>query len=188
MSAQLLVAGEVVPFDEEMNVEFAEDRRETVDIVKFVLDAAARYAQPIAERLLSIGDRGLKEAIPMNPDTLGDAGPSGPENWDARLRDVDVLITLTAWRSESLDELRGTTLPGTGSGLSVQHEQPAATLPGAREHFGFGDGFSQPAIAGAVTGPRHGEGTLTRLRRWRDGTSTANWSDSSWPSMMVVTS
>src|SRR5262252_6832013 len=54
-----------------MNIELTEDRRETVDIVEFVLDAAARYAQPIAERLLSIGDCSHEEAVPMNPNTLG---------------------------------------------------------------------------------------------------------------------
>jgi Dyp-type peroxidase family len=55
----------------------------------------------------------------------------------------------------------------------ASHPQPAATLAGAREHFGFKDGFSQPAIAGAKTGPRDGEGVLVKdpLRRnkyWRD--------------------
>src|SRR5207244_2184314 len=59
-----------VPFNEEMNVELTENRRKPVDIVEFVLNAAARSAQPIAERLLSIGDGGHEEAIPMNPDTL----------------------------------------------------------------------------------------------------------------------
>jgi hypothetical protein len=61
MSAKLLVARKMVPFDEQMNVELTEDRRETVDIVEFVLNAAARCAQPIAERLLSIGDCGHEE-------------------------------------------------------------------------------------------------------------------------------
>src|SRR5438105_6473149 len=71
MSTELLVAGKMVPFDEEMNVELTENRRETVDVFEFVLDAAARYAQPIAERLPSIGDRGYEEAISMNPHTFG---------------------------------------------------------------------------------------------------------------------
>src|SRR6266404_3407053 len=70
MSAQPLVAGEMVPFDEEMNVELTENRRETVDIVEFVLNAPARCAQSIAERLPSIGDCGHEEAIAMNPNTL----------------------------------------------------------------------------------------------------------------------
>src|SRR4029077_15019652 len=71
MSAQPLVAGEMVPFNEEMNVEVTENRRKPVDILEFVLNAAARYAQPIAKRLPSIGDRGHEEAIAMNPHALG---------------------------------------------------------------------------------------------------------------------
>src|ERR1700730_1986345 len=71
MSAKLLVARKMVPFDEQMNVELTEDRRKTVDIFEFVLNAAARCAQPIAERLLLIGDCSHEEAIPMNPGTLG---------------------------------------------------------------------------------------------------------------------
>src|SRR6266446_4730343 len=75
MSAKLLVARKMVPFDEQMDVELTEDRRETVDIVEFVLNAAARCAQPITERLLSIGDCGDEEAIAMNPHALGDDLP-----------------------------------------------------------------------------------------------------------------
>src|SRR5438046_660631 len=72
MSAQPLVAGKMIALDQQMNVELAEDWRETVDIIEFVLNPAARCAQPIAERFPSIGDCRHEEAIPMNPDTLGD--------------------------------------------------------------------------------------------------------------------
>ena len=54
------------------------------------------------------------------------------------------------------------------AGLATDVSQQAADAGRRAEHFGFGDGFSQPAIAGANTGPRDGEGTLTRWRRWRD--------------------
>jgi Dyp-type peroxidase family len=101
-------------------------------------------------------------------EALGDPLPAG---WQTGLRETHVLITLTAWDPEHLGALRAEheeRLAGPLSGLAVADTQPAAALPGAREHFGFGDGFSQPSIAGAVTGPRNGEGTLTRWRRWRD--------------------
>lgn len=103
-------------------------------------------------------------------DLLGDARDSSPENWDRGLRgDAQVLVTLTAATGEGLSGALAklhATLPA--SGLGVVHEQAAAALPDAREHFGFEDGFSQPAIAGVQTGPRDGEGALTRWRRWRD--------------------
>jgi Dyp-type peroxidase family len=102
---------------------------------------------------------------------LGDAGPEAPDRWDPGLRDADLLVVLGAWRQEMLEGLRAELeeeLTGPGSGLEIVHRQPAAMLPRAREHFGFGDGFSQPAIAGAETGPRDGEGTLSKWRRWRE--------------------
>src|SRR5439155_17361611 len=77
MGAELLVAREMIAFDEEMNVELAENRRKTVDIVEFVLDAAARCAQPIAERLPPVGEGGNEEAVSMDPDALGGNLPRG---------------------------------------------------------------------------------------------------------------
>lgn len=102
---------------------------------------------------------------------LGDLGADGPERWQPGVRDAHLLVVLTAWRPDALEGRRAEVeeeLGSPGCGLEVTLAQPAATLPGAREHFGFGDGFSQPAIAGASTGPRQGEGTLTRWRGWRD--------------------
>ena len=99
---------------------------------------------------------------------LGDVGASDPSGWEPGLRDSHVLSVLTARDRDALEaarsELRDSFAQG---GLSVVHEQYAYALPEQRERFGFQDGFSQPAVAGAETGPRVGEGTLTRWRRWR---------------------
>jgi len=99
---------------------------------------------------------------------LGDFGVSDPSGWEPGLTDSHVLAVLTARDREALEaarsELRGAFAQG---GLSVTHEQYAYALPEQRERFGFQDGFSQPAVAGADTGPRVGEGTLTRWGRWR---------------------
>jgi Dyp-type peroxidase family len=102
---------------------------------------------------------------------LGDVGACAPAAWPAPLRETHLMITLTAWKPEALAGVRAEheeRLHRADSGLATTYAQPAATLAGAREHFGFSDGFSQPAIAGADTGPRDGEGTRTRWRSWRD--------------------
>ena len=102
---------------------------------------------------------------------LGDRGASAPEAWQLGMRDNHLVVILTAWSADAVERLladAGEELAGLGSGLALSHVQTAAALPGEREHFGFGDGFSQPAIAGASTGPRRGEGTLGRFGRWRD--------------------
>ncbi|MGB0095981.1 MAG: Dyp-type peroxidase [Solirubrobacteraceae bacterium] len=102
---------------------------------------------------------------------LGDRGASAPERWEPGLRDTHLLVTLTAWTADHLVGPRAELdehLTDSRAGFRLTYPQVAETLSGAREHFGFSDGFSQPAIAGASTGPRDGEGTLTRWRRWRD--------------------
>mgnify|MGYP003693646737 CR=1 FL=1 len=58
MGAELLVAREMISFGKQMNVELAENRRRNGRYRRIrAADAAARDAQPIAERLLPIGDR-----------------------------------------------------------------------------------------------------------------------------------
>lgn len=117
------------------------------------------------------GLEAFSQGMAARAEALGDLGASAPGNWQPGLRDTHVLVTFTAWRAETLAERqveRAEQLVEPDNGLSLTCDQPAATLAGAREHFGFGDGFSQPAIDGANTGPRDGEGTLTRWSGWRD--------------------
>jgi Dyp-type peroxidase family len=112
------------------------------------------------------------DGMAARADSLGDQGSNGPDTWQPGLRDIHVLVTLASWEAESLAELRAEQeqeLVDPGSGLALRFSQHAATLGrGVREHFGFSDGFSQPAVAGAATGPRDGEGALTRWGQWRD--------------------
>lgn len=122
-----------------------------------------------AERM--VGLEAFCSGMAARAAVLGDLGSSAPEAWDPGLRDAHLLITLTAWNEDQLVATRAELdehLADPGIGLQLTYAQVAATLAGAREHFGFSDGFSQPAIAGASTGPRDGEGTLTRWRRWRE--------------------
>jgi Dyp-type peroxidase family len=100
---------------------------------------------------------------------LGDVGRSAPELWDCGLGtgQAHVLITLHAPTEPARDE-RVAFWKGQvdGGGLRLVHEQLANTLPHSREHFGFADGFSQPAVEGTNRDPR-GEGVLRRFSRWR---------------------
>jgi Dyp-type peroxidase family len=57
-----------------------------------------------------------------------------------------VLVTVNAMRGADLDAALPTL---AGDGVRVLHEEHTELLPNSREHFGFADGFSQPAIEGA---------------------------------------
>lgn len=118
------------------------------------------------------GLEAFTQGMAARAETLGDQGASDPESWQPGLCDTHVLVTLTSWQPEPLAGHRAEQeqeLVGPGNGLALSFAQHATTLDGGiREHFGFSDGFSQPAIADAVTGPRDGEGALTRWGQWRD--------------------
>jgi Dyp-type peroxidase family len=108
---------------------------------------------------------------------LGDLGANDPDNWDPALREeVHILFTVYAVSPEArrgaVQELTGEL---AGAGMTVVHEQRADMLGGDREHFGFRDGFSQPALEGISEDrrSRRGEGVQRRRARltgprWRN--------------------
>ena len=81
---------------------------------------------------------------------LGDVGDSSPEKWQwggPTQRAVDVLVMLYAVDREALEEGRSI-LDLEQSGVSIVKELDTSHLTD-REHFGFHDGISQPAIEGS---------------------------------------
>src|SRR5262249_19315804 len=70
MRAKLQIARQMVALGEQVNVEFAKNRRETIDVVELGLDGAAPYAQPVGERLPPVGKCRSKETVGMNPHSL----------------------------------------------------------------------------------------------------------------------
>lgn len=99
---------------------------------------------------------------------LGDVGRNAPEHWDEGLGDAHVLITVNALDeaelAKTLDVLRA---EAASHGHEIVFEQDAHVLPGSREHFGFADGFSQPAIEGASDDRKAGGGVPLKGGRWR---------------------
>lgn len=81
---------------------------------------------------------------------LGDVEDSSPEKWEwggPTQRSVDILVMLYAADPEALEEGRSI-LHLDGSGASIIKELETSRLTD-REHFGFHDGISQPAIEGS---------------------------------------
>jgi Dyp-type peroxidase family len=114
-------------------------------------------------------------------DKLGDTGRSAPGNWEEKLRDVEshhLLLSLMARDACVLAErveMLERRIREDPAGLAVAYRQDVRLLPHtdddipvSREHFGFADGFSQPAIKG-VGGPhdKKGMGTRRRFGKWR---------------------
>jgi Dyp-type peroxidase family len=108
---------------------------------------------------------------------LGDLGDNDPDAWDASLREgIDVLFTVYGLTpGQRTDAAKDLAARLRGAGMTVVHHQCADMLPDGREHFGFYDGFSQPALAGVAEDrrSRRGEGVQRRSlpfmeEQWRD--------------------
>ncbi|MDQ8043636.1 MAG: hypothetical protein AAGC46_01285 [Solirubrobacteraceae bacterium] len=101
---------------------------------------------------------------------LGDIGRNAPDRWDDGLGTgaAHVLVTVNALDEphlgRALADLRAEV---ARHGHEIVVEQAAHTLPGSREHFGFADGFAQPAIEGATDDRAAGGGVPLRGGRWR---------------------
>lgn len=102
---------------------------------------------------------------------LGDVGPSDPSGWDEGLGTgvAHVLLTVNGQTSEQIDAaLRALRAELTDAGAgAVVFEEDAQLLPRAREHFGYADGFAQPAIEGVNEDKLAGGGVPEKDGRWR---------------------
>jgi Dyp-type peroxidase family len=102
---------------------------------------------------------------------LGDIGESAPEHWEECFRSgaAHVLVMISAKDSAALAERdqRIRALVESRGGASVVVTQIGAVLPTGREHFGYADGFSQPAIEGSRFPDHPGAGAPAKNGGWR---------------------
>ena len=116
----------------------------------------------VSEATIESFSEEFRNGMKASADGLGDVGASAPERWEAGLGTgaADLLVTINAIDDavleEALDELRNG-LAERGQ-LAVVHEVHARMFSNTREHFGFADGFSQPAIEGVSEDVAVGEG------------------------------
>jgi Dyp-type peroxidase family len=108
------------------------------------------------------------------PRVLGDVDASAPDLWEANLgtdqSHVLVMINGSAGNAERFAEAVSRVLErARAGGLALAHRQDTEALENRREHFGWADGFGQPAIEGAVGRSRPGQGVpLDDGVGWRD--------------------
>ena len=84
---------------------------------------------------------------------LGDIGESAPVHWETPLGtpDIHVVLVAVAPNAERLERVleRGRNAYQQLSGLEVIWRQECYALPTEKEHFGFKDGISHPAVEGS---------------------------------------
>jgi Dyp-type peroxidase family len=101
---------------------------------------------------------------------LGDTGISARDHWAGGLGTgaAHALLTVNALGEEALQRAVAGVEGGLAAeGLTVVHRVDAALLEGVREHFGYTDGFAQPAIEGVSEERAAGGGVPTEGGGWR---------------------
>jgi Dyp-type peroxidase family len=107
----------------------------------------------------------VRDGMAARAERLGD----DPGSWEDGLRELEVLVVVHAQSAEALEAQAGRwerELAGAQSGLELAHTQEAALLGQQREHFGFTDGFSQPAIEGVAREDIRGQGVPYKRAPW----------------------
>lgn len=133
------------------------------------LTFAALRALDVPATLLAAFPQEFQDGMARRADELHDSGPDHPRHWDAGFGSGEpcILVTVNAQRDSDLDGvLAGLRGELEGPGVTVLHEERASALDGRREHFGFADGFAQPAIAGDGNVAKPGDGKPEAKGRW----------------------
>ncbi len=134
------------------------------------LTAAGLRALGVSEEVVESFAVEFRAGMSARAKVLGDGGPSSPDKWEAGLGTGDAHVLLTINAKETKDHRRALSKMKAamkGFEVGVVFQQDAELLAGAREHFGFADGFAQPAIAGATDEKAAGGGTPEKDGRWR---------------------
>jgi len=111
-------------------------------------------------RALGCSDRSLdafpaefRAGMAARAQVLGDIGDSAPANWEEPFTrgEAHALVMVSAKDPQALAERDGRIRAAVerAGGATVVGDQAGAALEGGREHFGYADGFAQPAIEGS---------------------------------------
>jgi Dyp-type peroxidase family len=114
----------------------------------------------------------FRQGMAARAESLGDRGTNAPEHWEKGLGTGEAHVLLTVWAVDNAhldavrEELRQ--VGATHGATTVINETRAEELPGGKDHFGFFDGISQPAVEGGGMKGRPGDGQPNGAGGWRD--------------------
>ena len=133
--------------------------------------AAGLRALGVSDAVVGSFSKEFRSGMAARSVLLGDIGPSDPGTWEDGLGTGDVHVLLTINAQERKDHQRALgkmrdAMQETG-GISIVHQEDTEMLPGAREHFGYADGFAQPAVEGSSDDRARGGGVPLKGGGWR---------------------
>ena len=125
----------------------------------------------VSDEVVGTFSKEFREGMAGRATRLGDVGVNDPKGWEEGLGsgEAHVLLTINAQEKEDHQRALGKMRAAMedAGGIEIVYQQDTALLKGAREHFGYADGFAQPAIEGASDAKAPGGGVLEKDGRWR---------------------
>ena len=133
--------------------------------------AAGLRALGVSDKVVDSFSREFREGMSSRAALLGDVGPSDPRSWDPGLGtgDAHVLLTINAQQTPDHQRALGKMRDAMdeAGGIRIVFQEDTELLPGSREHFGYADGFAQPAIEGSSDDKARGGGVPLKDGGWR---------------------
>ncbi len=142
-----------------------------VTTLNVAVTAAGLKALGVSDDVVSSFSAEFREGMAGRAVRLGDTGSNDPKSWERGLGSGEAHVLLTINAQEVEDHRRALGLMRAAmdeaGGLRIVYQQDTGLLDGSREHFGYADGFAQPAIEGASDIKAPGGGVLEKDGRWR---------------------
>ncbi|HEV2785629.1 MAG TPA: hypothetical protein VGV67_04515, partial [Solirubrobacteraceae bacterium] len=111
------------------------------------MTAGGLEALGVAEETIASFSHEFRQGMAARAELLGDTGPSAPRAWEQGLGTGDAHVLLTINAQTTGDQRRALgkmeAVMQDAGGVRIVFAQDAELLHGAREHFGFADGFAQ---------------------------------------------
>jgi Dyp-type peroxidase family len=142
-----------------------------VTTLNVAVTAAGLRALGVSEKVVGSFSHEFRDGMATRSQLLGDVGPSDPTTWESGLGsgEAHVLLTINAKQPSDHKLALGKMQEAmdAAGGISIVFQEDTELLAGAREHFGYADGFAQPAIEGTSDDKARGGGVPLKQDGWR---------------------
>jgi Dyp-type peroxidase family len=142
-----------------------------VTTLNVAVTAAGLRALGVSEPVVGSFSHEFRDGMATRSSLLGDIGASDPKTWEAGLGsdEAHVLLTINAMAPPDHQRALGKmeAAMDAAGGLRIVFQEDTELLHESREHFGYADGFAQPAIEGSSDAKARGGGVPLKDGGWR---------------------
>jgi Dyp-type peroxidase family len=142
-----------------------------VTTLNVAVTATGLKALGVADDVIESFSKEFLQGMATRSERLGDVGVNDPAGWEQGLGTGAAHVLLTINAQEVEDHQRALAkmcaAMDAAGGLKIVYQQNTELMKGAREHFGYADGFAQPAVAGSSDAKARGGGVPEKEGRWR---------------------